>query len=634
MFEFIRNHNRLMQIFLMLLIVPSFVLVGVTGLGSGDAANEVAIVGGTKITQQQWDTAQRQQLDQYRQKMGASFDSKVFESPEAKQAVLDRLVTLRAIDVEVAKNNMHAGDKALKQSLFSDGSMLNPDGSLNKKLYEAVLSNMGMTVGQYEEGRRSQLTAQQFDTSLTSTAILPRTVAKRLSDISAEEREVQEMLLPGTAYSAQVNLTPAMLKAYYDKNAALFTTPEQAQIEYLVFSLDNVASQVSVSDEEAQEVYKRDDKPFLLKEERKVSQILFNASKDATAAEKAAAKAKAEAVLAQVRAAPGEFASIAKKNSEDPASAEVGGDLGVVTAETIEPALYDAASKLKEGEISGLVESRFGYHIVKLTAFKPGSVKPFETVKDSIVAQLKTIKAGKLFKEQVEVFNDMLYSHGESLKPAADKFKLAIASADGVTRTPSQTAGTAPYNHPKLLEALFANDSLKKKNNTESIEVAPNTLVAARIVNHKPAFVRPLAEVEPAIRERVTVEQAIALARKDGEAKLAALKVSGDATGFGAPVVISRSKPPAIDPQAGMAVMKADIGKLPAYFGLELPGKGYGVYRIGKVSQPATPDLARRSAEQEQIATVQAQQELFAYIEALKAKATTKLLVKPAVAPK
>ncbi|PWF43975.1 SurA N-terminal domain-containing protein [Massilia glaciei] len=633
MLEFIRNQKRFVQFFLGLIIL-AFAVTGVgTQFAAGDA-DTVVKVGETKVTQSQWDEAQRQQLVRYRQMAGDQFDARMFETPEAKQRVLERLITEAAITNEMARNHMAAGDKAVQKYIASTGDFRKPDGSFDYEQYNAAILASGQSSAMYENSIRRELTQRQVSSALEASAIVPRTVSKRLSDLAEEEREVQEVLFPSAAFVAQVAVTPELIKSYYDKNTALFKLPEQAQIEYLVFNADSVANQVTASDAEVAAVYNdsANKARFVTPEQRKASHILINAPKSAPAADKAAAKAKAEALLAQVRAAPAEFAAVAKANSQDSASAELGGDLGVVTPESVDPVIAAAAAKLKQGEISGLVESDYGYHIVMLTSVTPQIVKPLDEAKADIVAELKKVKASKLYKELAEEFTDTLYQESTSLKPVADKLKLTIATAD-VTRTPSPAAGSATFNHPKFLEALFAADSLKKRHNTEPVEVAPATLVAGRIVKHKPASVRPLAEVEAVIRERVVAEQAAALARKAGQAKLAEAKASGDAAGFGAPQVVSRIKEPTIDPAAGLAVLKANVSKLPAYVGVDLPGKGYGVYRIGKVTQPATTDVARRSGEQEQIAAAQAQQELFAYLEAVKAKAGVKRLAAPAAAP-
>ncbi|HEY5800622.1 MAG TPA: peptidylprolyl isomerase, partial [Burkholderiaceae bacterium] len=222
------------------------------------------------------------------------------------------------------------------------------------------------------------------------------------------------------------------------------------------------------------------------------------------------------------------------------------------------------------------------------------------------------------------------YEQADSLKPAADKLKLTIQTAAGLTRTPGpQLAATPLLNNDKLLKAVFADDAVKNKRNTEAVEVAPSTLVAARVVEYKPATKRAFDEVKDAIRVRVTQTEAIALAAKAGNAKLAAAKASGDAAGFGEAHVVSRGKAEGMHPLAVQAVMKADASKLPAYVGVELPGTGFSVFRINKVSGAATPDLQRREAERAQIANALAQQEMAAYIAFLKTKAKAQIIKGP-----
>lgn len=627
MFEFIRTHKRLMQVFLMLLIVPSFVLVGVSSYQSGDASTGVAMVDGRKITQQEWEEAQRQQMDRYRQTMGEQFDQKMFETPEARQAVLDNLIAERALEAEIKRSHLTVNDATLAQTIAGIEAFKKPDGSFDMEQYKAVLAAQGMSPAMFDARMRRDLAMQQLNNAVQASAFVPRTVSKRLSDVNDQEREVQELVFPVSDFVAQVKVTDDMVKAYYDKNAALFAVPERAKVEYVVLDAAAVESQVAVSDAEVADFYTKNQKRFGSPERRTASHILVNAPKSASAADKAAAKQKAEAILAEVRANPAGFAAIAKAKSQDPGSAEMGGDLGVVEKGAFVPSVEDAIAKLKQGEISGVVESEFGYHIITVTSVVPAATKTLDEVKGEITAELTKAKMSKKFSELAEVFTDTVYEQSDSLKPVADKLKLTVHTVDNLARTPSPALADAPYNNAKFLQAVFADDSLKNKRNTEAVEVAPSTLVAGRVVEFKPASKRPLAEVDAAIRQRVTVEEAIKLARKAGEAKMAAAKATGDAAGFGAPVMVARTRQPTINPTAALAVLKADASKLPAYVGVEVPGMGYGVYRIVKVTMPAAPDAARRAAEAEQIAGVVGQQEMYGFIEALKQKAKAKITV-------
>ncbi|MGO4477041.1 SurA N-terminal domain-containing protein [Massilia sp. 2TAF26] len=632
MFEFIRTHQRLMQFFLLLLILPSFVLVGVSQYEKRGSNDGVASVDGRTITQQEWEAAQRRQIDQARAMMGPRFDQKLFETPEAKQEVLDGLVAERAISAEVARSHLAVGNASLAKAIQEQTGLRKPDGSFDLDAYKAFLTSQGLTAQAFEQRIGYQMAVQQLAESVQATAFAPRSVAGRLSDINDQQREVQELLFPIANYASQVKVTDDMIKAYYDKNATLFQVPEQIKAEYVVFNADTVEKQVSVSDAEIADAYNKNKARFATPEKRSASHILITVPKDAKPADDAAAKAKAQAILAEVQKNPNEFAKIAKAQSQDPGSAELGGDLGVVEKGLFDKPVEDAIYKLKEGEVSGLVRSSFGYHIVKVTKVVPSTEKTLEEAKPEIVADLKKTKLSNKYSELAEIFSNTVYEQSDSLKPVADKLGLTIQTVEGLTRTPNPALGNAPVNNDKFLKAIFSQDAIANKRNTEAVEVAPSTLVAGRVVEFKPAAKRPLAEVADQIRQRVTQEEELRLARQAGEAKLAALKASGDAAGFGDVKVLSRTMTtdPGINHAAALAVLKADVSKLPAYIGVELPGQGYGIYRIGKVTMPAKPDQDRRKQEADSIARAIGNAETHGYIEALKKKAKAKLNVKAA----
>jgi len=631
MFEFIRTHQRLMQFLLLLLILPSFVLVGVSQYESRGSNDGVATVDGRTITQQEWEAAQRRQIEQARAMMGAQFDQKLFDTPEAKQEVLDSLVAERAVNAEVARNNLTIGNAALVKAIQEQTGLKKPDGSFDLDAYKAFLGSQGMTAEGFEQRVRQQMAVQQLAASVGATAFAPRSVAGRLSDINDQQREVQELLFPAANYASQVKVTDEMVKAYYEKNASLFQVPETIKAEYIVLNQEAVDKLVTVTDADIADFYNKNKARFSTPEKRSASHILITVAKDAKPADDAAAKAKAQAVLAEVQKNPADFAKIAKAQSQDPGSAELGGDLGVVEKGLFDKPVEDAIFQLKEGETSGLVRSSFGYHIVKVTKVVPSTQKSLDEAKPEIVAELKKTRMANKYSELAETFTNTVYEQSDSLKPAADKLGLTIQTAEGLTRTPNPAVGNALLNNDKFLKAIFSQDAIANKRNTDAVEVAPSTLVAGRVIEFKPATKRPLAEVEGLIRQRVTQEEETRLARQAGEAKLAAAKASGDATGFGEVKVVSRTMPqPTINPTAAMAVLKADVSKLPAYVGVELPGQGYGVYRIGKVTQPAQPDQARRKQEAEAIARAVGNAELYGYVEALKKKAKAKVNVKPA----
>ncbi|MDB5990150.1 MAG: peptidylprolyl isomerase [Herbaspirillum sp.] len=628
MFDFIRNHRRLMQLLLLLLIFPSFAFFGLesyTRMTGGD--DTVAKVNGENISQQDWDAAQRAQMDRMRQMFGDQFDTKLLDTPEMRRASLDNLIAQRAMLAEVARDKLQVSDRSLAQRLAAIPGLIKPDGSFDNDQYKMLLGAQGMTPALYEARLVQDLGLQQLNSAVQSTAFAPKTVAARLSDLNDQERVVQQMTFKPAAYAAQVKVSDADVKAYYDKNTAQFQVPEQAKIEYLV--LDNAAAgaQISVSDADIKSYYEQNQKQYTSSEERRASHILIALKKGASAADRAAAKAKADKLYAQVTANPADFAKLAKANSEDPGSAEHGGDLGYFAPGMMLKPFEDAVFQMKQGQISQPVLSDYGYHIIQLTGIKPAAVKSLDEVKSEIASTIKTQLMSKKFAELADVFNNTVYEQGDSLQPTADKLKLKVATASNVMRVPNPALDkTLPYNNQKFLTALFTDDAIKSKHNTEAIEVAPNVLIAGRVVEYKPQSIKPFEAVQAAARERVTQVQEVKLAQQAGEAKLAALKQKDDSTGFAGEKTISRVKSQDLGAESLQAVMKADTTKLPAFVGQALPGDGYSIFRISKVMQPAAPDAARRQAEQQQVTEALAQQEMLAYLGVLKEKAKVKIL--------
>ena len=633
MFEFIRSHQRLMQFLLLLLIIPSFALVGLQSYTSfGDSANTVAKVAGQSITQQELDAAQRQQMDRMRQMFGAQFDAKMFDTPAAKQGVLDNLIAQRAQLAAVTREHLMVSDLTLQQTLLGIPELHGADGKFDNEKYRSLLAAQGTVPKVYEEGLRQDLALQQLTGAIQATAFVPKSLALRFSTINDQERDIQELLFKTSDYASQVKVTDAMLKDYYDKNSQQFQIPEQVKAEYVVLDSAAVAAQVKVSDADITSYYEQNLKRYSTPEQRRASHILITIKKDATAADKAAAKAKAESLLAQVRKDPAEFAKLAKENSQDTASADHGGDLGYFGEGMMVKPFSDAALKLKQGEISDVVESDFGYHVIQLTGIKPEEIKPLAQVKDDIAAEIKKQLAAKKFTEMAELFSDTVYEQANSLQPVADKLKLSVQTIANLGRHPNPAVGpTVPYNNEKFLTALFADGAIKNKRNTAAIEVAPNILVAGHVVSYKPVTTQAFEDVKDIVRAKVMQSAEAEFAQKAGISRLAALKAKDDIAGFAAVKTISRVSHQGIAPNVFNAVMKADINKLPAYVGLALPEQGYAIYRIGKVAQPATIDQARRQSEQQQITSALAQQEMSAYVDVLKQKAKVKIL-KPIVA--
>ncbi len=633
MLEFIRTHRRLMQFLLLLIIFPSFAFFGLesyTRMSSKEPP--VAKVDGKEISQREWDAAHARQLERFKQMFGEQFNPAMFDTPEARQGTLENLIAQRALSGYVMSNYLTVSDDTLRKTIGEIGGLTTPDGSFDKERYKQLLAAQGLTPEKFEASLRHDLAIQQVNAVIQNTAFAPKSVAQRISSLNLQKREIQELPLSIADFKSQVKVTDAMLQAYYDEHAAQFEIPEMVKAEYVVLAAPVVEQQITVTEADIKQYYEKNIARYKTDEQRRASHILIKAAKDAPAAEKAAAKAKAEKLLEQLKKAPNDFAKLAKENSQDPGSAERGGDLDFFGKGMMVPPFEDAAYALKEGEISGIVESDFGFHIIKLTAIKPAATRPLSEVKVNIDDEIRRNEAGKRFASMAETFTNMVYEQPDSLKPVADKLGQKIEVAERLTRKPSASLPKqAAFNQPKFLAALFADDALKNKQNTEAIEVGPGILIAGHVIEHKPVSRIPLADVKPMIEAQVVSAEAEKLARAAGEKKLAELKAGGSAE-FGAAKEVSRSNFNGVAGPVVAAVLKADTNKLPAFVGVPVPGKGYHIYRINAVND-VQADEETVKAEKQQVDEFLASQEMAAYLAVVKKRAKAELL-KPVAAAK
>jgi peptidyl-prolyl cis-trans isomerase D len=620
MFDWVQKHKLIAQIFLGLIAI-TFATWGIESYtrvqGSRDA---VATVDGMEIQQREFSEELRRQQEQLRQMFRGQVDPAMLDTPESRRALLDSLIGQRLVAASAHKAHLSVPDELLYETITSIPAF-QVEGKFSKQAYETVLrqQNPPLSPRQFEERMRQDLAVQQLTRALGDSAIAPRSVAARLSALESQQREVSEARIAAQQFLPQVKIDDAALKTYYDAHPDEFRIAERVRAEYLVLSQQALQAQETVSPEEVAKHWE--------------------ATYGAQAREREEARKKAQAVLAAVRKDPGGFAELAKKESQDPGSRENGGDLGFAPRGAFVKPFEDAVFRLKEGAISDIVESEFGLHIIRLTDIRrvdgkeerrashilinaPGAAKPLEAQRADIEAELKKQKAARRFAEAAENFSNMVYEQADSLKPAAERFKLPLQTSGWISRSPNQELGA--LDNPKLLAALFSSDSLQNKRNTDAIEVAPNTLVAARVVEHQPAKQRSFDEVKKELAERLRQREAAELAKKDGAAKLEQLR-KGENAGvtWGSAKMVSRASPQGMPGEVLREVVSADVAKLPAYVGMPVPGAGYLLVRISKVvetppKQPAADSAAR-------IAGIYGAAQFEAYVDSLRSRADIEL---------
>ena len=629
MFEAIRKHSKIVMFLLFLLVIPSFVLVGIDSNYFSEKSPVVARVDGHKITQADWDNAHREETDRIRAQ-SPNVDPKQLDTPQARYATLERLVRDRVFAAAAQSSHLITSDARLARALQdipAIAALKRPDGSLDTEAYRSLVGAQGLTPEGFEANVRRELSVSQVMGGVMSTAFATDAAAKLAFDSLYQRREIQVARFNASDYAKQVNPTDADIEAFYKANAQRFQQQEQAAVEYVVLDLDSVRSGIRVNEDDLRTYYKENLTRLAAKEERRASHILINAAKDAPAADRDQAKARAQELLAQVRKSPASFAEVAKKSSQDSGSAPAGGDLNFFGRGAMVKPFEDAVFAMKKGEISDVVESDFGYHIILLTDIKTPRQPSFEELRPSLEAELKQQQAQRKFAEVAEAFTNSVYEQPDSLKPVADSLKLKIQTAEGVTRVPGPGA-SGPLANPKFLEALFANDSVEGKRNTSAIEVGPSQLVAGRISTYSPTRTLPLQEVSDRARLLLIAEKSAELARKDAEAKKAAWTGNAaPAAGLAPAVVVSRDQTQNLPRAVVDAALRASPDNLPAWVSADLGSQGTAVVKVLRIIPREGVDAQQAAQQRQQLQQWWSTAEGFAYYEMLKER--FKVQIKP-----
>ncbi len=632
MLDFVRKHTRVIQIVFLPLIAVGFVAVGVEGYSRFmDESDIIATIDGQKVYAAQWDAMQRNEADRIRTQM-PDVDSKLFDTPAFKKRTLDALIQEQVLSTAVGRQHLMIADNRLARLIATDpqvAPLLTPEGKWNKPLLEA----RGRTVAQLEAQLRAQYSVQQVVAGVAGSGFVPAQSSRLALEALLQRREVQLARVDVKTLVDSIRPTDEDLRKYYDDSAhtEALTAPEQADVEYLVLDLSAVESTIKVDEAELRNFYEQNIKRYTTPEERRASHILVKFDSGATEDQRKAAKAKADDLLSKIKKNPALFAELAKKNSDDPVSAPQGGDLDYVGRGAIQSkAFEDAVFALKPQQISEVVESEMGYHIIMLAAVRGGDVRPFESVRAEIDAEIKKQQAQRQFAEAAERFTNLVYEQADSLKPAADALKLTIQLAKAVPRTPSAGA-TGPMASDKFLQALFEPANVKNKRNTEAIEMGSNQLIAGRITQYSPARKRSFDEVKELIRVAVISQKAMQAARDQAQQQMQAWKASPDAAKLASPITVSRQLRADLAQPVLEAAMKMPTNALPGWQVVEVPGQGAVVLKVNKVL-PSEAPAQQASAASAQYVQLWAAAEAKAYLNALKSR--YKVTISPAAQAK
>jgi peptidyl-prolyl cis-trans isomerase D len=627
MFDLVAKHKRIVQLVLALIALP-FAFFGVDYyFRRADTAGDVASFDGGTITQAQFaQTLREQQEMMMRSQKGA--DPAMFDNPEVRfnivqQMIRDRLLEKKGRDLHFAVSNDQVFERIAGDARFQEG------GKFSFDRYKLLLAQAGIPEANYEDSIRRQMLAERLVDPIASGGIVAKAAAEGFVTLVEQQREVAVANIDAEPFVKDVKIDAAAVKSFYDANAGAFNTPEEVKFEYVMLTPDALAAQTAVTPDEVKAQYAASIKQYTQEEQRQAAHILIAVKPDASDADKTAAKKKAEDLTAQAKANPAKFADLAKKYSEDPGSASQGGDLGSNPRGVLVKAFDDAMFAMKPGEIVGPVQSEFGWHVIKLEGVTPAKTLGFDEAKGQIEADIKRQKLSQKFAAAADQFQNLVYEQADSLTGVAKALNLEAKSSPGwATRADVQRLA---LGNPKFVQALFAPESVSAKRNTEAFEIAPNTLLAGRVVEYKPAAPRPFDDVKEEIRRQLVRRDASEMAQKAGREKLALLEQgkSDKEAGvtFGKPVSVLRNQmQPGFSPDALTKVFRVDGSKLPQLFGTPNERGGFGIYRVQKVMMPPTAaDPSKLVGARTRIGDMQSRELFDAYIASLKAKADVRI---------
>jgi len=615
MLDAIRNHTQgwLAKAILALITIP-FALFGIDSYFN-DAGSNVAIakVNGEKISIQEYGNA----IDNVRNRLqseGQKVDAELLESAELKQSVLDGLITRRLVNEEIQKSKFKISNEQLSTYILGMPEF-QQDGKFSEDLYQKTLAQNKLTVSKFENDRRNELLTQQAREGLGLLVSVPKGVAEHALKFAYQQREVSFAEIKTAQFVSETNVTPAQVKAYYDQHKDKFKVPEQVKLEFALLSAAGLVAQMQVTDAEVKQFYDENATKFQGDEQRQASHILIGFGLTATAEEKAAAKDKAAEILMQLKKQPSRFEELAMKNSQDPGSASKGGDLGSFGRGAMVKPFEDTVFAMKVDQISNLVESEFGYHIIKLNGIT-GQSSSFESMKPQIKGELLFQKAQAKFAELADDFSNIVYEQSGSLKPAAEKFGLQVQTSPWMSRE----EGAKFFKNDKLMSLVFADDVLKEKRNSEAVEVSPNNLVSARVLEYKPAAPRSFEEVKGGIEALLKLEQASKMTAKKGLDTLIKLKsgIEADDLEWIPSVTVDRKNAQGLTEPVMQQAFKIDTSKLPAYAGYIDGNKAYTIVQVISIDSAINDDVKQAANDEFQAAV--AAEYMSAYGKSLKAK--------------
>ncbi|MFM5266167.1 peptidylprolyl isomerase [Aeromonas caviae] len=512
------------------LIILSFALAGVGSYLNGPARTAPATVNGNDISAPALENAYRNERARMESQMGEAFNQLAANPDYMKQfrrGVLDRLIDQALIDDKARSLGLRVSDEQIKQAIVAMPEFAE-NGKFSNDRYLQLIRRAGMTPEMFRDSLRQDMVRQQLMGAVLGSEFALKGEAEQLDRLYNQTRDLRLIRLAASAYVDGIEVSDAEVEQFYKANSARFMNDETVKVDYLLLDAANLGKNIKVTEQDAQDYYDQHQDLFQRPERRQVAHVLIPFGKDEKAAEQ-----KAEAVLAKAKAGD-DFAALAKADSSDTFSAKKGGELDWFEKGVMDPAFEKAAFALaKAGDLSAVVKSPFGFHIIKLLGVEPAKTKPFVDVMSDTIARLQSEKAKEQFFAEQQKMADSSFENPDSLDLTAEAMGLQVQS----TGYFSQADAPAPLNDPKVLSVAFSEQLRDDNTNSDVIELADGKALVLHIMGHQPKAAKPLAEVKEQVITAIKHDKASEVARGKAQGLLDKLKagenVQADLTALG-----------------------------------------------------------------------------------------------------
>lgn len=518
MLDKLRTHVKgWLGIVILIMISIPFALFGLQNYTSGGSEAPVAEVAGYEIYQADLNRAYQQRVNELKRQYADQYSPDMFQEEAVRQEALNRLVQERLL-LHTVDNDGYIASNAAILDVIAKLDVFQKEGQFDKAIYEQFLQARGLTTEAFVQNIKSGIERDQFIGSIVDTTLVDDSEIDDFYRLNNQTRDIRYLSLSVSSILNDMSVSDEEISKNYAQNEHLYKIAEQAEISYVELSLANLMLDIKPSNDELLAFYESEQQSFTALGQRRVSHILFDSPEGTIEVESEKKRAEAESILSRIKKGES-FASLAKEFSEDIGSAKVGGDLGIISEGMMGEKFEETLASLQEGDVSEVIQTIYGFQIIKLTKKEDDKVKPFDEVEEKVRELLTTNIAGEKFYQMAERFAELSFENPDSLSPLVDELGLSIEQQSNVTAKAGE--GIAIFD--EVRHATF-NEDVLAGNNSDAIEVGAEHLIVLRIKEHKPESLMPLESVKGAVELSVKTAKAANVLSEKMDGMLAKVK--------------------------------------------------------------------------------------------------------------